>query len=147
MPAIRNAALPTLRKMNPWWLRFGEHGRPRKQVLVSLRLKDTINAIESDFDGSMAEPKDSLDQHTKPQLVPVSSLVGSTSALLGLGLFTILSRALTTFSLFIMIRILPHFLSLFFDWLGQQYRGSQYCRGKHRGCYDFSQFPITHLTL
>ena len=59
-----NAVLPALGKMDPRWLRIGEHRGLRKRVLESFRLKDTIKAIESECYGQDAEPKDSVDQDT-----------------------------------------------------------------------------------
>jgi hypothetical protein len=61
-----NAVLPALGKMDPRWLRIGEHRDLRKQVLVSFRLKDTIRAIESECYGQDAEPQDSVDQDRQP---------------------------------------------------------------------------------
>jgi hypothetical protein len=61
----RNAVLPALGKMKPWWLRVGKHRDLRKRVLVSFRLKDTIRAIDSDCYGQDGELKDSVDQDRK----------------------------------------------------------------------------------
>jgi|GEM_PF-2956645 hypothetical protein len=57
-----NAVLPALGKMDPRWLRFGEHRDFRKRVLESSWLKDTIRAIDSECYGPDGEPKDSVDQ-------------------------------------------------------------------------------------
>jgi len=59
-----NAVLPALGKMDPRWLRIGEHRDLRKRVLASFRLKDTISVIELECYGPYAEPKYSLDQDT-----------------------------------------------------------------------------------
>jgi len=59
-----NAALPAFEKINPRWLRFGEHRDHRKRVLESSRLKDTIKATDSESYGPHGEPKDSVDQDT-----------------------------------------------------------------------------------
>ena len=59
-----NAVLPALGKMDPRWLRIGEHRDLRKRVLESFRLKDTIRAIDSECYGPDGESKDSVDQDT-----------------------------------------------------------------------------------
>ena len=59
-----NAALPALGKMDPRWLRFGEHRGLRKRDLESSRLKDTIGAIDSECYDPHGELKDSVDQYT-----------------------------------------------------------------------------------
>jgi len=61
-PARLNAVLAGLGKMNPRWLRFGEHRGLRKRVLEHFRLKDTIAAIEPEFYCLDGRPKDSVDQ-------------------------------------------------------------------------------------
>jgi hypothetical protein len=52
-----NAVLPALGKMDPRWLRIGEHRNLRKRVLVKCYGRD-------------AEPKDSVDQDTQHKCVP-----------------------------------------------------------------------------
>jgi hypothetical protein len=60
-----NVALPTLGKVDPWWLRFGEHRNLQKRVIESFLVKDTIRAIDSKCYDSDGEPKDSLDQDSR----------------------------------------------------------------------------------
>ena len=64
-----NAVLPALGKMDPRWLRIGEHRGLRKRVLESSRLKDSIRAVDSECYGPGGEPKDSVDQDTLRGLV------------------------------------------------------------------------------
>jgi len=66
MTAVRrlNAVLPALGKIDPRWLRIGEHRDLRKRVLESFRVKDTIRAVDSKCYSRDAEPKDSVDQDT-----------------------------------------------------------------------------------
>ena len=59
-----NAALPALGKMNPRWLRIGEHRDLRKRVLVSFQLKDTIKPMNSEGYGKVGGHKNSVDHHT-----------------------------------------------------------------------------------
>jgi len=59
-----NAVLPAFGKMDPQWLRCGEHLGLRKRVFESFRMKDTIWAIDSECYGPGGEPKDSVDQDT-----------------------------------------------------------------------------------
>jgi len=56
--------MPTLGKMDPRWLRCGEHRGLRKRVLENSRLKDTITLFDSEGYSTDAEPKDSVDQDT-----------------------------------------------------------------------------------
>ena len=63
-PALRNAALPTLGKMNPWWLWFGEHRGLRKRVLERYRMKDTISGPIPHVMAPRGEPKESVDRDT-----------------------------------------------------------------------------------
>jgi len=70
-----NAVLPALGKMDPRWLRIGEHRDLRKRVLVSFRLKDTIRVIESECYAPDAEPKDSVDQDTGSRRFPNLELI------------------------------------------------------------------------
>jgi len=57
-----NAALSALGKMDPRWLRIGEHRDFRKRVLQSSWLKDTIRVVDSKCYGPDREPKDSVGQ-------------------------------------------------------------------------------------
>ena len=59
-----NTALPALGKMNPRWLRIGEHRDLRKQVLESFWLKDTIKPMNSEGYGNIGGHKDSVNHHT-----------------------------------------------------------------------------------
>ena len=63
MPARRNAALPPRGKMNPWWLRVGEHLDLRKRFLESFRLKDTITTLDFESITRLGH-KHTLDQDT-----------------------------------------------------------------------------------
>ena len=65
-PARLKAALPALGKMNPRWLRIGEHRDLGKRVLESFRLKDTITPVDSEVYDSIGGHKHSLDQDTYP---------------------------------------------------------------------------------
>jgi hypothetical protein len=57
-----NAVLPARGKIDPRWLRIGEHRDLRNRVLESFRVKDTIRASDSKCYGPDGEPKDSVDQ-------------------------------------------------------------------------------------
>jgi hypothetical protein len=59
-----NAVLPALGKMDPRWLRIGEHRDLRERVIEGFRLKDTIRTIDSECYGPDGESKDSVDQDT-----------------------------------------------------------------------------------
>ena len=63
-PALLNAVLPALGKMDLRWLRCGGHRDLRKRVLESFRLTDTIKAIETESYAPNSEPKGSVDQDT-----------------------------------------------------------------------------------
>ena len=64
-----NAAMPALGKMDPRWLRIGEHRDLRKRVVESSRLQDTIRASDSERSGPHREAKDSVDQDSR--IIPV----------------------------------------------------------------------------
>ena len=67
-----DAVLPALGKMEPWWLRFGNHRDHGKRVLESFRFKGAISVIDSKCYGPDGEPKDSLDQGTYCQWMRAS---------------------------------------------------------------------------